>query len=465
MKNIYSYFTIALLLIIFACNGPKSLTRKGNKLSEAGMYKESSEYFLRALSAKPDFIKAKVALKASGQHVIDDQESIFFKALNSGDKKTAVYSFIEMKTFQDRVSAVKVELSFPSQYQDDFEQVKLQYLDERFAAANELLGKEEFGASEIIFNEIIFLQPDYKDVASLKKYAHIEPIYRRGVDAVKKEKYRAAYYSFQEVVQQQDDYKNAKAMMAEALADAQYTIAFMPFENVTYERGASDHIAAKLMNDVLQNKGPFLKVIDRQNIDVLLKEQKLGMIGAVDERSAANAGNMIGAKAILMGKLLAVKVSENPVVSQRIKGYEAYQVKKLNPQNGQYYSETNYNKVNYVEYTGNRQVTSSFQYKLISTETGEILMSSIVTETSSSTVHYASYDGNRSQLYPGTWLSQTQNNTSDKVYTGSNEKKQLDALFSAPRTLSSREVLTSALYDKIGATAAQAVYSFNPENK
>ena len=138
MKNIYSYFTIALLLIIFACNGPKSLTRKGNKLSEAGMYKESSEYFLRALSAKPDFVKAKVALKTSGQHVIDDQESIFFKALNSGDKKTAVYAFIEMKTFKDLVSAAKVELSFPSQYQDDFEQVKLQYLDERFAAANEL---------------------------------------------------------------------------------------------------------------------------------------------------------------------------------------------------------------------------------------------------------------------------------------------------------------------------------------
>ncbi|MCX6182181.1 MAG: hypothetical protein NT150_09665 [Bacteroidetes bacterium] len=405
-----------------------------------------------------------MALKTSGQHVIDDQESIFFKAFNSGDKKTAVYTFIDMRNFRDRVVSYKVDVSYPSMYDDDFQQVKNEYLEERFAAANILLGNEDFTASEIIFNEIMQLQPDYKDVASLKKYAQIEPIYRKGVEAMKKEKYRQAYYSFESVVNKQDDYKDSKSLMQQALQEAQYTIAFLPFENVTYERGAAERLSAKILNEVLQNKGPFLKVIDRQNIDVLLKEQKLGMIGVVDDKSAANAGNIIGAKAVLIGKVLEIKVSESPVVAQKTKGYESYLIKKLNPQTGQYYNETAYKKVIYTDYNGSRNVTCSFQYKLISAETGEILMSNIISHTESSSVHYANYDGDYNLLYPGTWQSQTQSSASDVIRNNSSEKNQLKALFTAPRVLDSRENLLSTLYDKIGNTAAKAVYTYNPEN-
>ncbi|MCX6182180.1 MAG: hypothetical protein NT150_09660 [Bacteroidetes bacterium] len=67
MKNIYFYFTIISMLIIFGCTGPKSLTKKGSKLSEAGMYKEASEYFMRALNARPDYVDAQVGLRFSGQ--------------------------------------------------------------------------------------------------------------------------------------------------------------------------------------------------------------------------------------------------------------------------------------------------------------------------------------------------------------------------------------------------------------
>ena len=464
MKSIYFYFTILSMLIIFGCNGPKSLTKKGSKLSEAGMYKEASEYFMRALSARPDYVDAKVGLRFSGQKAIDALQSQFFQANNAGDKKTAVYTYLDMKNFRDRVVAMKVDVSYPSMYDDDYAQVKEEYLDERFTAANVLFGNEDFAAAEIIFNEILQLEPNYKDAASLKKYAHIEPIYRRGVEAMKREKYRQAYYSLQNVVQQQDDYKDAKSLMQQSLQEAQYTIAFLPFENVTYERGAADRVSAKILNDVLQNKGPFLKVIDRQNLDVLLKEQKLAMVGVVDENTAANAGNIIGAKAVLIGKVLEVKVVESPVVSQRIKGYESYLIKKLNPQTGQYYNETAYKKVIYTDYSGSRKVTCSFQYKLISAETGEILLSNIVSQTETSAVHYAYYDGDYNLLYPGTWQSQNENSTGDVIHNSFSEKKQLTALFTASKIMESKEALLSTIYDKIGSASAKAIYGYNPEN-
>ncbi|MFM7021871.1 MAG: CsgG/HfaB family protein [Flavobacteriales bacterium] len=419
---------------------------------------------MRALTARPDYVDAQVGLKFSGQKTIDILQSEFFKAFNSGDKKTAVYTFIEMRNFRDRVVAFKIDVSYSSMYADDFEQVKAEYLSERFTAANALLDKEEFAASEIIFNEIMVLEPNYKDAASLRKYARIEPVYRKGTEAMKKEKYRKAYYAFYEVVKQQDDYKDAKTLMEESLKEAQYTIAFLNFENVTYERGAADRISAKIMNDVLQNKGPFLKIIDRQNLDILLKEQKLAMVGVVDESTAANAGNIIGAKAVLIGKLLEVKVSEVPLSSQRIKAYESYFIKKLNPQTGQYYNETAYKKVIYTDYSGSRQVSCSFQYKLISAETGEILLSDIISRTEVSSVHYAYYDGDYTLLCPGTWQSLNQSSSSDVIHNGNSEKQQLQALFKAPKVLETKDAMLSTLYDKIGSAAARAVYSYNPEN-
>ncbi|MFZ9954853.1 MAG: CsgG/HfaB family protein [Flavobacteriales bacterium] len=463
MKKLYPYFTLFLLLIIIACNSPKSLTKKGNQLYNAGMYNEATDYFLRAIAKRPDYVEAKTALKMCADKVMDVKEDTFFVANNRGDWGVVVYTYLDMQKYVEKVRSGQVNISIAGHYTEDYEIAKSNYLDERFRKANALLEKENFSAAESIFNEISSLDPNYKDVEQLKKYARIEPIYRKGVDAMKREKYRAAFYAFQNIVNRDASYKDAAAQMSEALTQAQYTVAFMRFNNYTSEIAAAEQLSSRIINTVIGNKGPFLKVIDRQHLDLLLKEQKLSMTGAVDATTAVNAGNLIGAKAVVMGSVLDLKYFDTPVSGKTVKGYESYRVQRINPQTNQPYFETNYKKVTYSEFQGSRQVTMSFEYKMVSATTGEVLLSGIKTLTQNSSVHYVQYSGNRENLYPGTWYSMNVTSPQDVVYNNFEQKNQIQNLLKSSTALESKESLLQKLYDQISSSVAQEIYSYNPE--
>jgi tetratricopeptide (TPR) repeat protein len=463
MKKLYPYFTLFLLLIIIACNSPKSLTKKGNQLYNAGMYNEATDYFLRAIAKRPDYVEAKTALKMCAEKVMDIKEDTFFVANNRGDWGVVVYTYLDMQKYVEKVKVGKVDVSVAGHYAEDFEIAKSNYLDERFRRANALLEKENFSAAESIFNEISSLDPNYKDVEQLKKYARIEPIYRKGVDAMKREKYRAAFYSFQSIVNQDATYKDAATQMSEALTQAQYTVAFMRFNNYTSEVAAAEQLSSRIINTVIGNKGPFLKVIDRQHLDLLLKEQKLSMTGAVDATTAVNAGNLIGAKAVVMGSVLDLKYFDTPVSGKTVKGYESYRVQKINPQTNQPYFETNYKKVTYAEYQGSRQVTMSFEFKMVSATTGEVLLTGIKTLTQTSSVHYIQYAGNRDNLYSGTWYSMNVTSPQDVVYNNYEQKNQIQNLLKGTTNLETKESLLQKLYDQISSSVAQEIYTYNPE--
>ena len=49
------------------------------------------------------------------------------------------------------------------------------------------------------------------------------------------------------------------------------------------------------------------------------------------------------------------------------------------------------------------QNTFQFQFELISTETGEILLTDVFSLENSAKVHYAEYEGDNKKLIPGYW--------------------------------------------------------------
>lgn len=64
------------------------------------------------------------------------------------------------------------------------------------------------------------------------------------------------------------------------------------------------HIPNMIMEKLITNlvKKRRFKVIEREFLDKIMAEQSLGMTGIVDEQAAINAGKVIGAEAIIMGK-------------------------------------------------------------------------------------------------------------------------------------------------------------------
>src|SRR5690606_26606757 len=135
---------LALALIVSGCSGSKSYAKKASKLDQAGMYAEAAEMYLQSAQRNAKNVDAKIGLKKTGQMVLNDKLSEFFKAFNMGQKSDAVEKYLAAKFYQERVQRLGVMLEVPDHYAADFEKVKGEYLVELYNEGQALMEKQEF---------------------------------------------------------------------------------------------------------------------------------------------------------------------------------------------------------------------------------------------------------------------------------------------------------------------------------
>ncbi|MCU0320526.1 MAG: CsgG/HfaB family protein, partial [Flavobacteriales bacterium] len=188
------------------------------------------------------------------------------------------------------------------------------------------------------------------------------------------------------------------------------------------------------MTAIVETKDPFLKVVDRENIDRILEEQRLGLSGVVDEQTAVRVGNLIGAQAVLMGNVIDVREEAGQLRRSTKDGFESYRVQQVNKETGEKYFITKYKPVRYSEFFQENKVTLSFSYRLVSLETGEVLATQLVERTAQDHMYYASYEGNAQQLIPA---RNGQADLADRA------RRDLRELLAAPRELKSVSTLST----------------------
>lgn len=440
---------LALLLAV-ACTGSKPLSKKAGKLDQTGMYVEAADMYLQSAMRNAKNIDAKIGLKKTGQLLLNDKLSTFFKAFSMGeDREAAVNAFLDAKNYQERVQRAGVTLEIPESYATDFKQVKGEYLVELYTKGHELLGKKDYSAAETVFGKIAKLEPGYKDAGDLQDIAYLEPLYQAGKAALDAGQYRKAYGDFSKVVDRKSNFKDAFALRQECVAKGQYPIAVLPFSTTVRkapQQGAS--LQAYLTAALTQLNDPFIRVVDRDDIQRILDEQRLGMSGVVDESTAVSAGKLMGAKAVIMGTILSYQEIPGQLRKSTKDGYEGYQVKELNAETGQYAYVTRFKPVKYTEFYQENKAVLSFSYKLVSLETGQVLTSKVVDRSLDDHAWYATYDGNAQSLYP---------KENGMVDTRSSARRELGSLLAAPRQVKSTAELGTELLRSATSTLAGSI--------
>jgi len=458
--------TALFVLVTFglvSCSGSKAYYKKGKKLEEAGLNYEASNFYISSLHRNTGNSDAVVALKRTGQIVLDDLYADFYKYYADEKLKQAVYAYIEASDFEKKVKDVNVRLSSADYYEDYYNEVKATYIQQLYNQAQKDLDNESFVEAENKLKEIQKLEPSYKNVSELEKFAFVEPRYRLAISAYDNKEFRKAYFIFEEIVQTSGNYKESKELMAISKENARYTIGILKFENKSRVNGIDVAISGSIVRDLMSFNDPFLVVIDRTVTDQIISEQKLGMTGIIDQNSAAKAGELLGAKAILVGKIVSARKENGRLMKQSKTGYLGKPVKKVNPETGERYTAMVYSKVYYYTYKQKNVVSCTFQYQLISAETGEILISDMIEESFSDEIGYSSFNGDTKYLYKGSWTSQTKKNANDKVYNSYSAKKELDRALRARKDIRSVESLSNELFKKISKQAAIKIKNYNPE--
>ncbi len=450
MRSTACITTVLSVAILFSgCSGSKSFSKKGEKLDEAGLYAEAADMYLQAAQRNVKNVDAKIGLKKTGQMVLNDKLSGFFKNMAMGGAKgEAVQAYLDAVDYQQRVSRAGVQLEIADHYKTDFEKVKGEHLVDLYNEGQALFEKEEFPAAEKVFARIAKLEPNYKDASSLQNVAYLEPLYRLGKADLEDGNYLKSYAHLTKVIDKNSAYKDASTLRQDALTKGQFIVAVLPFTAAGSGSGMAAKVQAHAMSSLTEARDPFLKVVDRENLERILEEQRLGLSGVVDEQTAVRVGNLMGAQAVLMGTVVDYREIPGSVRRSTKDGFESYRVEQINKETGEKYFVTRYKPVRYSEFYQENKVVLSFNYRLVSLETGEVLVSKVAEKEAADHMYYANYDGNREALLPSA------NGTAD---LSDRARREMRSLLSAPREVKPVASLMAEVLRTTSATMASDI--------
>jgi hypothetical protein len=427
--------------------------KKGVKLDEAGMYSEASEYYINALARKKTNVDAKIALNKTGQKVLDEKLMEFYQAQAVDDHKRAVYTFLEATSFSDRVDLVGVELEIPRNYDEMFAESRKQYVADLYSKANNELEEENYQDANNYFAEIKRLLPEYRNVETLSKIAFQEPLYQEGLKLYEQSEYREAYRLFHQI-NERGNYKDSKNLEDICLENGKYTVGIVALKNSSKQSGADEAIASAIAREAINSNNPFLKILDRSQTENILKEQYLSMSGRVEVSQANMAGELLGAEALLTGEIIRAEVNQGGTEKVGRRGFKAIPRQVKDQKTGKSKTVYSYDRVNYYEITKQNQAIVSFQYRLVSTRTGEVLAADVITIEKSDRTEYIDYSGDIRYLYPGTWGS---NSSLDRVDRNYSRKNALNQKASGRKEVRSSEALATDAYSDIANRVAKAL--------
>jgi len=436
-----------LLLLLQGCVTSKSLSKKGVKLEAAGQYTAAADMYYQSIQKNPRNTDALIGMNRTGNRVMGDYLRDFSKYAMSEDYKRATYAYMDALAYQKKIKAVNVDLKIPPSSEDKFEEVKKAYISSQYEDGLKNIALEEFTKAEKNFNEVYKFNQNYKDVSELRNIAYLEPYYRKAEKLKDEKQYRDAYNIYDKILQRVGNYKDTRDHRDYVLKKGEVPIALSSVQTGRY-RSYAKSVKQYVLNGIIAINDPFIKIVDRENIDKVLQEQELVLSGMTKSDNQVEIGEIEGAKYAVIFDVPIYGIEERPMRRKAYQGFEQFQEKYLKEETGKYAYRTKYRKTTYYVYSSFRKASMSVSYKIISLSTGAILGTDIITRAFESEVLYATYSGKKSYLYPS---------NDGHVNTSRSDYRELQRLFKGNRILASRESLTNEIYKSAGRDVAQKI--------
>lgn len=425
------FISFGFLLIVCGCGPAYQAVKRGNEFLEMKNYYGASQEYLTALNHESDHQKAKVLLCQYSQPAYEQKLLLTQNKEKLAEYETALGNYKDLSGFLGKVDNYGC-LNF------DTINVKAKIAEMQGAASEQhykdaecLFAKGDCSNAISKYREALRLNSPYKDstekiaesyyrIASKfenqKEFRNAAKNYVSAIDTVTgykdatqkatsinnalgeyyltKGQCRNANNDFSEVKRIDPLFKNIDDKITQSDACAVTKIAFIKFENKTGRdiAGASlddvifDEVQAKLKGKASQ----FLRIMDREELEAVFSEQKLGMSGITDEYSTFK--KLKGVHYLIFGKLSQVNsIHPGPRTEhKKTTGTASYQCQKYD-RKGKPYNGTCYNDVavNYSELTDKINVTLTGSFNVLSVSSGEKTVASNFSLNKNDSIKYA----------------------------------------------------------------------------
>lgn len=304
---------LPLLLVLAACSGAGRLVKDAERSELAGDAHAAHAAYRSAMLERPGHAKARTGALRSGQQVLAQLEAAASSAYLAGDHALGEQRWQAVNEFAARASADGLVLRRDPLVEERRLHARRSHAAALYDRAVQAFEEDRFQPCSDLLNEVLSLEPDHAEAPHLLRMAELEPKYRLARRAFEEGRWRHAYSGLDAVLTEDPSYKDARLLRDAARTNASYTLALVPVEEqgvaarATYAarvNGVPAALATAIKEELLALRDPFLVLVAREQTDALLVEQQRSMDGIYDERTAARAGQLLGAKYVLMTKLL-----------------------------------------------------------------------------------------------------------------------------------------------------------------
>lgn len=439
-----------------------------DRLKKAGIYLEPDKAMVRQFDdAKAIYLKKRYE---EGQKLLydmnyDEAKGVFSEIYNIDPDYKNTRNYLNQATFEPvykEGSALYDEGKYMEAYRKweyiyssagNYKEVKERMndaLNERYKQGVLLLANEQFDEAASALGDVYDENPDFKDVNTLYTEARNEPVYRRAVEMLHAGKCRTAYYACEQIIADAGSYKDVDKIHEEALACAQYPIAIQTPALRKNTARAKDFLSL-LNSRLLKLNNPFLKVYMLSSVNPRLDQSMRSSAGTPGKAALKSLYDQHKIKAVLMIDFSQFDAKSGKEQRKQKTGFERVVMKSTDGET------TFYDKqVKYTEISKENSVDAVVTYKLISTETGEILLTDRVAASKSDEIKYATYAGNPANLYPAVNHNGTYS-LNDGGY------KKLQRLLKASHEITPVNELVNAAFKEITRRIAGEINNFNPE--
>ena len=393
MKNniehkLYSGVTLLFLaLVLVGCSTYKSQLHDAKEYEEARMYSKAlslySELLVRketkeALLGKKRVVEAMIMENYDGPiRMLCMQEK-----LNDAER---LYSELSVFVEKNR----QLDVKEPFGLKEFILQSKQAYCESLYkqAEADVLSFKYDNAKEKLRLIRSFF--NDFPHLLYLESLCELFPNYYLATKSIEEGRLRDAYKALKKIEALDPSFKDSKQLLDSCLKLGRITVAYVSIDRSNVNDEVEKEMGALMLQSLLENKDPFLVLLDRDYTSKLLEEQKLGMSGLYDEKTLIQAGKLVGAKYILMGEIIEYSADQKK---------NDFGVKK-----GFLGKTINDTKVKYHLWNKKFSIQMKYRISMVDSETGETLFNSIYPQSKINEINWAEYNGDYKMVYPGSW--------------------------------------------------------------
>ena len=387
----HNWFVCALVvcttLLLVSCSTYKSQLQDAKEYEEARMYSKALSLYSELLVRK-ETKEALIGKKRVVEAIIRENYDGPIRMYCMQDKLCeAEQLYSELSIFVEKNKSLDVKE--PYGLKDFIVQSKRTYCESLYKQAESDVLAFKYDDARVKLNLIRNFFEDFPNLDYLESLCVLYPNYYLATKSMDEGRLRDAYKALKRIEAIDPSFKDSKKMMESCLKQGRITVAYVAVDRENVNNDVEKEMGAHVTQSLLDNKDPFLTLLDRDYTSKLLEEQKLGMSGLYDEKTLIEAGKLVGAQYILLGEIIEYSADQKLNDYGFKKGYL-----------GKTIGDT---KVKYRQWNKKFSLQMKYRISMVDSETGETLFNSVYPLNKMSEVDWAEYNGDYKMVYPGDW--------------------------------------------------------------